>query len=265
MMEETIGEALVEVLVEPDIHRKLMLAEEICRSGNFRVKEIQGPPIPSQPGRPKDWRVLPTEELQERPSLTQADGRRALLHSVAHIELSAVELPILAILEFPGREAEYYRDMLYIIAEEVRHTRWLIRRLEELGEEMGSRSVHLGLWHTARAYPDLCDRLAVVPRILEARGLDVSHKIRRQLVGAGDRESARILEEIYLDEIKHVALGTKWFRRVCRERGLSPISHFLSISRKFQPSRPVAIDREGRRRAGFSEAELEFVKGKHQT
>jgi uncharacterized ferritin-like protein (DUF455 family) len=67
-----------------------------------------------------------------------------------------------------------------------------------------------------------------------------------------------------MDEIKHVALGTKWFRRACRERGLSPTAHFLSLSRHFQPSRPVAIDREGRRRAGFIEAELEFVKGKHQ-
>ncbi len=264
MIEDAIGEALLEVLIEPEIPRKLRLAEKICRTKTFSIKDGGIPSLPKHPGRPKGWKVLATEEITERPRLTKLEGRRALLHSIANIELSAIELPILAILEFPGREASYYRDMLFVIAEEVRHTHWLIQHLEKLGEEFGARSVHLGLWNTARDYPDLCDRLAVVPRILEARGLDVSHKLRRQLVGAGDQESARILENIYDDEIKHVALGTKWFRRVCRERGLCPTSHFLSISRKFQPSRPVAIDREGRRRAGFSEAELEFVKGKHQ-
>ncbi len=264
MIEDAMGEALLGVLMEPEIDRKLRLAEEVCKVRNFKVVDGDSPSIPPKPGRPKSWKVLATEEIGERPKLTQLEGRRALLHSLANIELSAIELPILAILEFPGKDASYYRDMLFIAEEEVRHARSLIHRLEKLGEEFGTRSVHLGLWHTARAYPDLCDRLAVVPRILEAKGLDVSHKIRRQLIGAGDQESARILEGIYYDEIKHVALGTKWFRRVCRERDLSPASHFLSISRKFQPSRPVAIDREGRRRAGFTETELQFVKGKHQ-
>jgi uncharacterized ferritin-like protein (DUF455 family) len=135
----------------------------------------------------------------------------------------------------------------------------LIQRLDELGGTLGMDPVHLGLWETAHRYPSLTDRLAVVPRILEAKGLDVSDRLRRKLAGVGDHQSAKALERVYLDEIGHVAIGTRWYRRVCRRQGLDPQQHFVAMAASFQSRRPVPFDVAGRRKAGFTDREMRAV------
>jgi uncharacterized ferritin-like protein (DUF455 family) len=169
-------------------------------------------------------------------------------------------LALLAVADFPGEERAYYEDMLAIAAEEVAHARLLIARLAELGGELGEEPVHLGLWETAVAHESLPDRLAAVPRVLEAKGLDVSAKLRRELRAAGDERSAAALDRVYVDEIGHVARGTKWHRAACERRGLDPQRHFLAIARPLLPARGAArLDVEGRLRAGFAEAELDAL------
>lgn len=217
-----------------------------------------GPPgRPRLPGRPADWRVVAPHEMSDRPRLGSPEGRYQLLHAVAHIELSAVELALLAAADFPGQPRAYYRDMLGVAFEEVVHVRLAQRRLHQLGGELGSEPVHLALWETTVAHDDLVERLAVVPRILEARGLDVSGRLREQLHRAGDSASANLLERIYRDEIGHVAVGTAWYRRVCAERGLDAESQFIELFERFRPRRgSLQIDEAGRRAAGFTEREL---------
>jgi uncharacterized ferritin-like protein (DUF455 family) len=194
-----------------------------------------------------------------RADLRAPHGRRSLIHSVAHIELSAVELALMAAADFPDEEPAYYADMLRVAAEEVEHARLLLARLRELGGELGEEPVHLGLWETAVRHESLPDRLAVVPRVLEAKGLDVSAKLRHELRAAGDARSAAALDRVYADEIGHVAIGTRWHRIACARRGLDPESHFLACARPLLSRRGVAFDRAGRLRAGFTERELDAL------
>lgn len=249
------------VLAEPAIERKLALATALCHAiaagaadGAARAFE-RGPSRP--PARPVAFTLAESLATPRRADLADSRGRRSLLHSVAHIELSAVELALLAIADFPGEEAAYYRDMARIAGEEVVHTRLLLARLRELGGELGEEPVHLGLWATAVRFPELPDRLAVVPRVLEAKGLDVSAKLRRQLRSAGDEASAAVLDRVYHDEIGHVAIGTRWHRLACARRGLDAEAHFLALARPLLPARGGApLDHDGRRAAGFTAAEL---------
>lgn len=257
-----LAAAIAAVLAEPEIERKLELAESLCGAmarGAFDPPAARsfehGPP--QRPARPAAFTVTDSLSTANRADLRDPRGRRSLLHSVAHIEISAVELALLAAADFPGEEAAYYRDMLQIAGEEVVHARLLLARLRELGGELGEEPLHLGLWETAIRFESLPDRLAVVPRVLEAKGLDVSAKLRRQLRSAGDEASAAVLDRVYHDEIGHVAIGTRWHRAACARRGLDAEQHFLALALPLRPvRRGPALDRAGRLAAGFTEAEL---------
>ena len=261
VLESSVIDEIDGLLAETDLDRKLDRAAALAEARHDvgRATVLTAPPRPRRPERPAHWQLHSADEVPRRPRLTSERGRYLLVHSVAHIEVSAVELALMAVADFPDREPAYYRDMLKIAGEEVAHARMLMRRLEELGGSLGTDPVHLGLWETAVEYRDVKDRLAVVPRILEARGLDVSDALRRRLRGAGDEASAQALDIIYRDEIGHVALGGKWYQRCCEREGLDAEAHFLTLVERFRPGRPVAVDVEGRRRAGFSDREIEAL------
>ncbi|MBM4015403.1 MAG: ferritin-like domain-containing protein, partial [Planctomycetes bacterium] len=237
-----LAATIEQLLAEPAITRKLAGAEALCAAvaaGAFAAPAARaferGRPRP--PARPAAFVLTDSLSTPRRADLADPRGRRSLLHAVAHIELSAVELALLAIADFPGEEADYYRDMAQVAAEEVVHTRLLLARLHELGGELGEEPLHLGLWETAARFDSLPDRLAVVPRVLEAKGLDVSAKLRRQLRAAGDEASAAVLDRVYHDEVGHVAIGTRWHRVACARRGLDPAAHFLALARPLRPAR----------------------------
>jgi uncharacterized ferritin-like protein (DUF455 family) len=241
-------------LAEPDVERKLGLAAGLCAAPVDPDFE-RGRAEP--PARPQGFTITGSLATGRRADLRDPRGRRSLIHRVAHIELSAVELALLALADFPGEEPAYYADMQSIAREEIEHARLLLARLRELGGELGEEPLHLGLWQTAVRFDELPDRLAVVPRVLEAKGLDVSAKLRHELRVAGDERSAAALDRVYFDEIGHVALGTKWHRIACARRGLDPERHWLGLARPFRPrGRELALDLDGRRRAGFTENEL---------
>lgn len=264
MLERSIRDEIRGLLLEPDLERKLAWAESLTARpeavGEASGAEADSAPLRAlSPARPADFVVLPPHAVPERGTLHTPEGRYRLMHAVCNIEFSAIELALVTAADYPSQPAAFHRDWFRVAGEEVRHARLVMDRLAALGGRFGSDPIHLGLWESAAPYASLDERLAVVPRILEARGLDVSARLRAALRAAGDRDSAELLEVIYRDEIGHVGTGSTWFRAVCAAGGVEPEARFLELYGRFRADRggrPAPIDREGRLQAGFSEREL---------
>lgn len=194
-----------------------------------------------------------------RRGLASESGRIALLHALAHIEFYAIQLAWDILYRFRGLPEPFYKDWLTVAAEEALHFSMLRARLQELGSDYGSLSAHRGLWDVAMdTADDLLARLALVPRTLEARGLDVTPGMIKKLLQVGDSSSAEILKRILHDEIGHLAIGSKWFKTICEQRGLDPrTTYFDWVQRVLKGKIHGPINHELRRQAGFDEHELE--------
>jgi uncharacterized ferritin-like protein (DUF455 family) len=212
---------------------------------------------PGIPGRPARPRMVGHIQLKP-PSLRSPAGIAALVHSIAHIELNAIDLALDICWRFAGMPEAFYRDWLRIAQEEAKHFTLLREHLLSLGFDYGDFDAHNALWDMAeRTQHDLLARIALVPRTLEARGLDASPAVKRKLVGAGDHRAGAILDIILSEEIGHVAAGNRWYRHVCAERGLDPISTYAELAARYQaPKLRAPFNMEARRAAGFDEAEL---------
>lgn len=191
-------------------------------------------------------------------SLRTLEGRAALVHSIAHIELNAVDLAADICWRFPGMPDQFYRDWVAIAKEEAQHFTLLRDHLVSMGFDYGSFDAHNALWEMAeRTKNDILARVALVPRTLEARGLDASPAVKRKLVGAGDHRAGEILDIILRDEIGHVACGNRWYRYLCEQRGLDPVTTYTELVQRYDAPRLRApFNLEARRAAGFDEAEL---------
>jgi uncharacterized ferritin-like protein (DUF455 family) len=191
-------------------------------AGDLPVGTAKPPPRPARPGHPV---LLPPRDMPKRRHFGSRAGHIALLHALAHIELNAIDLAwdIVARFAGPGLPRQFADEWADVAAEEAEHFALLASRLEALGAAYGELPAHDGLWEAAAATAhDLLARLAVVPLVLEARGLDVTPAMIQRLERAGDAESAAVLDRIYRDEIGHVAVGARWFERLCCERGEGP-------------------------------------------
>jgi uncharacterized ferritin-like protein (DUF455 family) len=210
------------------------------------------------PGRPARPALVPPRDLPRR-RLSTPEGRAALLHALAHIEFNAINLAWDAVCRFAGMPEDFYRDWTSVAYEEAYHFRLLRERLRALGHDYGDFPAHDGLWSMAlQTGGDVLLRMALVPRVLEARGLDVTPGIMERLREAGDAESVAILEIILRDEIGHVAIGTRWFHHVCAERGLEPEATFRALLAEYMPGRVKGpFHHPARAQAGFSARELE--------
>jgi uncharacterized ferritin-like protein (DUF455 family) len=193
--------------------------------------------------------------MPKRRNFGSTAGRIALLHALAHIELNAVDLGWDIIARFPGEALprSFYDDWVGVACEEALHFELLTRRLGDFGAEYGELPAHNGLWEfAATTAADLLDRLAVVPLVLEARGLDVTPEMAARLERVGDLPSAAILWRIYNDEIGHVAVGARWFQWVCRSRGLVPDVVFRErVRRCFKGNLKPPFNYEARAAAGL--------------
>lgn len=212
-------------------------------------------PMPERPGRPPRPLLLLPREMPRR-SANAGDGRIALLHSLAHIELNAVDMTWDLIGRFIDRRMPraYYDNWVQVGFEEAKHFGLLSRRLGELGAAYGDLPAHDGLWQAAQATGQShIGRLAVVPLVLEARGLDVSPAIIEKLDRAGDTASGDILRIIYRDEKTHVAYGAKWFRYLCDTEGVAPEPTFHDLVRRYfrGPIKPPFNDK-ARSEAGLA-------------
>jgi uncharacterized ferritin-like protein (DUF455 family) len=180
---------------------------------------------PLRPARPVRPELRPPRDMPKRRNLGSPAGRTALLHALAHIELNAIDLAwdIVARFTGSGLPHEFFDDWVGVAAEEASHFRLLSARLTDFGAHYGDLPAHDGLWEAAAATTgDLLGRLAIVPLVLEARGLDVTPKMAARLERAGDARSAAVLQVIYEQEIGHVAVGRRWFVYLCRLQGLVP-------------------------------------------
>jgi uncharacterized ferritin-like protein (DUF455 family) len=209
------------------------------------------------PGRPAQPRLVPPRMVETR-SMRTVEGRAALIHALAHIEFNAINLALDAIWRFPGMPRDYYTDWLQVASEEALHFSLLSAHLQALGFFYGEFTAHDSLWDMAeKTKNDVLARIALVPRTLEARGLDASPAVRAKLAQAGDAAAAAILDIILRDEIGHVAVGNRWFAWLCEQRRLDPISTYAALTVQYKaPQLRGPFNLDARRAAGFSELEL---------
>ena len=254
---------VVDALREPDPARKVMLARAIAAQWQAGALVLDDPapvaPI-GVPGRP-DRPVLVSPLAVERRSVHTRAGRAALIHALAHIEFNAINLAFDAAYRFRGMPREYYADWLTVAAEEAQHFTLLRDHLASLGHDYGDFAAHDGLWEMAvKTAHDALTRMALVPRVLEARGLDASPALTRKLQSAGDHRAVEILGIIERDEIGHVRIGNRWYAHLCAERGLDPIATFRILVCEFgAPRLRPPFHAAARRAAGFSDRELELL------
>jgi len=228
------------------------------RAGNWRVDpdavlaEPEG--IPGRPARPE----LVSPRLVGRRSMATREGRAMLVHALAHIEFNAVNLALDALWRFPGMPEQYYLDWLRVAGEEALHFDMLCGHLATLGHAYGDFPGHDSLWEmVGKTRGDVLARMALVPRTLEARGLDAIPPLRAKLAQAGDQEAAAILDVLLRDEVGHVEIGNRWYLTLCRERGLEPVATYAALTVQYAaPVLKGPFNIDARRQAGFSEAEL---------
>jgi uncharacterized ferritin-like protein (DUF455 family) len=248
-------------LAESDPERKCTRTREawtLLKTGQLViVPDAHGSSLDA-PGRPPRPELVPPRELPRR-RLNSVEGRAALLHALAHIEFNAINLAWDAVCRFAGMPEDFYRNWASVADEEAYHFRLLRDRLQALGYDYGDFPAHNGLWSMAlQTRDDVLVRMALVPRVLEARGLDVTPGIMQRLREAGDAESVAVLEIILRDEIGHVAIGTRWFQFLCAQRGLESHPTFRALLREHMRGRVKGpFYREAREQAGFSAAEMD--------
>jgi uncharacterized ferritin-like protein (DUF455 family) len=212
------------------------------------------------PGRPALPPLVPPQQVPQR-GLGSRHGRAALLHAIAHIEFNAINLGLDALWRFAGMPPKFYADWLQVAQEEALHFSLLVEHLHSLGHAYGDFPAHDGLWQMAeRTAGDVTARMALVPRTLEARGLDATPPIQAKLARAGDARAVAILDIILRDEIGHVAIGNHWYLHLCREQGLDPLAHYDTlVQRHSAPRLKGPFNLPARRRAGFTDAELALL------
>lgn len=227
-------------------------AAEAWRTGGMAIGSTQPPDRPARPERPE--LRLPRDMPKRGKGRTEA-ARVALLHALAHIELNAIDLAWDMVARFAGEDLPraFFDDWVRIGDEEAKHFLLLADRLADFGAAYGDLPAHDGLWQAAAATAhDLAARLAVVPLVLEARGLDVTPPMIERLRAYGDEDSAKVLETIYADEIGHVAAGMRWYRHVCEQRGLEPESEWRALVRRhFKGDLKPPFNDAARAAAGF--------------
>ena len=241
---------------------KLRLTRETWQAflaGDLHADPAAVSPEPvGPPGRPAKPRLVNARQLPQR-GLGSDEGRAALVHAVAHIEFNAINLAWDAVYRYRGKPAAYYRDWANCAHDEARHFALLSDRLAELGHAYGDFDAHNGLWEMAEktAGSDTA-RMALVPRVLEARGLDVTPGMIERLRGLGDERTVAILEVILREEVAHVAAGTRWYRHCCERDGIGPIETFFTLLRDYMGvSLRGPFNRPARLQAGFVEEELD--------
>ena len=214
-------------------------------------------PPSSGPGRAARPLLVPHTQLKAK-SMATPEGRAMLVHSIAHIELNAIDLALDVVWRFAGMPEAFYTDWVRIAQEEAKHFTLLRNHLVGMGYDYGDFPAHSTLWDMAeRTQGDLLARIGIVPRTMEARGLDASPGVKNKLVSVGDHAAGQILDIILEEEIGHVAAGNRWYRYLCAERGLDPVRTYAELIAQYDaPKLRPPFNMPARRLAGFEEAEL---------
>ncbi|MBY0240575.1 MAG: ferritin-like domain-containing protein [Burkholderiaceae bacterium] len=215
-------------------------------------------PVPGRPSRPE---LVPPRQVGRR-SMATVEGRAMLVHALAHIEFNAVNLALDALWRFPGMPEPYYHDWLRVAREEAYHYALLSAHLGTLGFQYGDFTAHDSLWEMVeRTCDDALARMALVPRTLEARGLDAIPPLRAKLAQAGDHAAAAILDIILRDEVGHVEIGNRWYGHLCRLRGVDPVPTYSALLVQYRVPVKGPFNLGARLQAGFSAEEMRSFGG----
>lgn len=226
--------------------------QSLCRPDDDHIT-----PLNCQAGRPAKPELVPPRDVPTR-GIGSEQGRIILAHAIAHIEFNAINLALDAAYRFRNLPPAYYLDWLKVAAEEALHFSLLRNYLQQRGHDYGDFPAHQSLWEMAqRTAHDVMVRMALVPRVMEARGLDVTPGLIKKLQQVKDTELVAHLDIIHRDEIGHVAIGSHWFRYVCEQRQLDARSTFRQLVDDYMNgSLKGPFDAVVRLQAGFSEDEL---------
>jgi len=247
-------------LASREAGQKCRLAKALWRDWQagrlHRGGEIEAPRL-FDAGRPARPELVPPRQLSQRRPGTR-EGHAALVHAVAHIEFNAINLACDAVYRFRDLPDAFYGDWLSVAAEEAHHFTLLNGRLEQLGYAYGAFPAHNGLWELAmNTAADPLLRMALVPRVMEARGLDVTPGMMERFAAIGDQQTVEILALILRDEIGHVEAGSRWFRELCAARGLDPEdTYFALLEQHLGNNIRCPLHIAARRQAGFTDREL---------
>jgi uncharacterized ferritin-like protein (DUF455 family) len=242
--------------VEPKLALARRLRDDLNAGRLSRTGEVVEPDL-LEAGRPSRPALVAPGKLAHR-RIGTPEGQAALVHAVAHIEFNAINLACDAVYRFRDLPDAYYADWAQVAAEEAHHFSLLQARLGQLGYAYGDFPAHNGLWELAvKTAGDPLLRMALVPRVMEARGLDVTPGMMERFGSIGDKQTVAILEIILRDEIGHVEAGSRWFRHLCKERGLDPEpTYFALLEAHFAGGIRCPLHKPARREAGFTESEL---------
>ena len=238
-----------------------------AHSAQFSIDAVAALVVPAGielPGHPEKPPLLRHTEVARRSPATP-EGRAVLIHAIAHIEFNALNLALDAVWRFDGMPDQYYRDWLQVAAEEAKHFRLLRSHLrEQLNHDYGDFPAHQGLWTMCeKTADDVVARMALVPRTMEARGLDATPQIQNKLrnVGAPDAMAAvDILDIILREEVGHVAIGNHWYRWLCERDGLDPLDYYQELTRRYAaPRLRPPFNEKARRAAGFTQDEMDWL------
>lgn len=253
---DSVAAACRAVLDTGDPHGKVMTARAVARAWRGgRLLPLFDVPMPDRPARPDAPELLPPNRMPKRGKGGSPRARIAMLHALAHIEFVAIDLAFDLIGRFGGEfDERFIGDWMQVGAEEAMHFALLDRRLRQLGSHYGALPAHDGLWEAAiETAHDAMARLAIVPMVLEARALDITPVTIERFLDSGDAASARMLDRIMRDEIRHVSAGTRWFEWAANRNRVNPTQYYqLLVNRHFRGAIKPPFNDSARRQAGLT-------------
>ena len=253
-------ESVRDAFLTADVDIKLQKTRSTAAS--FRNETLSlgtfGEAVPVEnPGRPEKPLLVRAKHVPKR-GFGTVEGRAIMMHAIAHIEFNAINLALDAVQRFDDMPEQFYADWLRVADEEAYHFELIRSHMRHLGADYGDYDAHDGLWEMCtKTAHDVLTRMALVPRVLEARGLDVTPGIQKKLTQVGDHNAVSLLDIILRDEIGHVEIGNRWFRYCCKERDLKPESTFHKLLNEYYPKGLMGpFNLDARQKAGFSDYEL---------
>jgi uncharacterized ferritin-like protein (DUF455 family) len=259
----------LQVLCTADPLQKAAQARELqAAAAGLPIAQFAPTPALPLPGRPARPELIHPSKVPRR-SPAKPEGLAALLHAIAHIEFNAINLALDAVWRFDGMPPQFYRDWMRVAAEEAYHFTLLREHLATLGHAYGDFAAHDNLWAMCeKTSDDVVARMALVPRTLEARGLDATPQIQDKLRQVGTPAALRavgILDIILADEIGHVSVGNHWYRWLCEREGLDPVAHYpVLVERYCAPRLYPPFNEDARKLAGFTDDEIAFLRAAAQ-
>ena len=251
----------LQALCTPDPEEKAAAALALAQlAASLAIAPVAPVPTAAVPGRPARPELIHPSQVPRR-SPFKPEGLAALLHAIAHIEFNAINLALDAAWRFDGMPREFHLDWLRVAGEEAYHFSLLREHLQSLGTHYGDLPAHDNLWAMCeKTRSDVVARMALVPRTLEARGLDATPQIQqklRQVKTPAAERAVDILDIILRDEIGHVAIGNHWYRWLCQRDGLDPVAHYRTLAQRYDAPRiHPPFNEQARKLAGFSDEEL---------